>query len=271
MLVLLAMDKSLYSLRMRASRSGGHLSGAERLAPTCDLERLAAAMVNRALNHSRGRAENIHLTIESLDAATVRYAQLPDLLTFSVDDWRQGRTAAGKLLVEAGVSLMAAERAMAWMAEGCAPDGRSMRGAMLIDALTGQRLEEDPFRGVRVGRMDLTAEAEESLRAGLRRLELDNLHVREALVLAGKVALAPEVMAELCWSDDPDYNAGYVAAASLGYVRFPHLKPMGEERGGRAFFIAPGADIPSLLTFLEKAPVLFEQVGVLRDPVPWKG
>jgi len=265
------MDEKLYSLRMRASRKGGHLSGAERLVPINDLESLAIDMVRRALEHPRGQAESIHLTVDVLPAEDIRMASLPDLRTFAVQDFYQGRCAAEALLVEAGVSPATAALGIKRIAAGAAPDGRSMRGAMLIDAQTGQRLEPDHFRGVRVSRMDLTAGATVTLRKELQKLGLDNPHVREALVLAAKVLLAPGVLAELCWSDDPDYTAGYVATAQNGYVRFPHLKQPGDERGGRAFFVsADGADnLSSLITFLEKEPMLFHHIGALYPAVSW--
>jgi 6-carboxyhexanoate--CoA ligase len=168
------------------------------------------------------------------------------------------------------VSSEAAALAMETIANGAGPDGRPMRGAMLVDACTGERLEPDRDRGVRVSRMDLAPAAEKELREGLGVLGLDNVHVREALVLAGKVMLAPSIVAELCWSDDPDYTAGYVAAPGLGYSRFPHLKPVGEERGGRAFFIVPGADLAALIRFLEQSPVLFDRLGRLQAARPWE-
>ena len=46
---------------------------------------------------------------------------------------------------------------------------------------------------------------------------------REALALATKVIWSG-VVAELCWSDEPEYVAGYVATARHGSVRFPNFK-----------------------------------------------
>ena len=40
-------------------------------------------------------------------------------------------------------------------------------------------------------------------------------HVQEALVLASKVLSAPNVVGELCWSDDPNYIIGYVSANNI--------------------------------------------------------
>ncbi|HAD03199.1 MAG: 6-carboxyhexanoate--CoA ligase [Desulfuromonadales bacterium GWD2_61_12] len=261
------MERHLYSIRMHASLGGRHLSGAEHLAPFEDLEELAAALVRRALTHPGGRAEQVTISIDPVVAETIRQSRLPDVRTVRVVDWEQGRQTALHWLKVAGVTESAAWTAMQAMQQGGAPDGTSMRGAMLVDVVSGERLELDHARGVRVSRMDLTLEAEQALRAALVSRNLDNPHVREALILAGKVLMTPGVVAELCWSDDPDYTAGYVAAPGFGYVRFPHLKPLGEGRGGRAFFFArEGFNLDQVVTFLEKEAVLFTRPGrFLRD------
>lgn len=265
------MDESLYSVRMHSRRDNRHLSGAERLVGTADLAAAAAALVRRALEHPRGRAEEIRLAVDLVPPTAIRRGRLLDLRTFRVRDYQQGRGAARCLLQQAGVAEAAVTAAMDWIAQGAAPDGRAMRGAMLIDAAGGARLEADPARGVRASRMDLTALAEAELRLRLAERGLDNPHVREALVLASKVLAAPEVLAELCWSDDPDYTAGYVASRSFGYVRFPQLKPLGEERGGRAFFVhGAGFDREGLVAFLEHAVLLIDRIGMIGGAEDWR-
>jgi 6-carboxyhexanoate--CoA ligase len=265
------MTPDLFSIRMHASRGGAHLSGAERLVPASELERLAAELLRRALEHPRGVADAVRLSIEAVPPTVLRRGRLPDLRTVTVADWRQGRQAALHFLDGAGVAADAARVAMTALAEGPAPGGRSMRGAMLIDVQSGQRLEPDRERGVRASRMDMTPAAEGELRRGLAVLGLDNAHVREALVLAAKVLSVPGIVAELCWSDDPDYTAGYVAAPAFGYVRFPHLKPPGEERGGRAFFVRrEGLDLAALIEHLERSVLLVDRIGELHGASSWK-
>ncbi|PLX82870.1 MAG: 6-carboxyhexanoate--CoA ligase [Desulfuromonas sp.] len=266
------MTQDLYSIRMHATRGGAHLSGAEGLAPSGDLECLAAALVRRALEHPRGRADAVRLSVDAVEAAEVRTGRLPDLTTIVVEDWRQGREAALYFLAEAGVSTGAAEQAVATLAAGAAPGGESMRGAMLVDAHSGDRLEPDPARGVRASRMGLSRDAERQLRRVLGPLGLDNEHVREAMVLAAKVLSAPGIVAELCWSDDPDYTAGYVASPALGYVRFPHLKPKGEERGGRAIFLRrEGSGLDAVIASLESSALLVDGMGEFHPQRVWKG
>ncbi len=263
------MDTPLFSLRMHATRSGRHLSGAERLTEEKALETLAGELIRRALQHPRGRADALRLTVEAVDPATIRRGRLPDVHTLAVSDWHTGRALAVRWLLEGGVSRVAAESAMATLAAGAAPGGVSMRGAMLVDAESGERLEADPARGVRVSRVDLSPAAEEELRWRLRPLGLDNAHVREALVLAAKVLAATGIVAELCWSDDPAYTAGYVATPPHRYTRFAHLKPTGEERGGRAFFFRRETfDINRISEFLERQVFLIDTLGEVHAMPP---
>lgn len=265
------MSAKIYSIRMHATKDGQHLSGAERLAPAAELERLAGELLRRAMKHPRGVADAVRLSVDAIPSRALCHGQLPDLRTVSVADWRQGREAALHYLAASGVAAAVGRRAMVELDAGAAPGGFSMRGAMLVDAQSGERLEPDRARGVRASRMDLTPAAEAELRRGLAALGLDNAHVREALVLAAKVLATPGIVAELCWSDDPDYTAGYVAAPACGYVRFPHLKPLGEERGGRAFFIRrEGLDLAALINHLERSVLLVDRIGALHGASDWK-
>jgi 6-carboxyhexanoate--CoA ligase len=72
------------------------------------------------------------------------------------------------------------------------------------------------------------------------------------------------VIAELCWSDDPEYTAGYVASPKGGYLRIPQLKARGDIYGGRAFFLAAGSDPLAAVNFLEQTPFLVTDVGHVR-------
>lgn len=249
----------LYSIRMRAAQGGPHelggrhISGAERLVAPAAIETTVTGLVQRALTHSRGRADFINVTVEMVDPASVRRVALLPVKTIPVRDYQEGRAAALDRLAAAGVTKTAAAKALARLLALT----ESMRGAMLVDARSGERLDTYGQRGVRVTRMDISPDGERVLRAALRRQGLDNDHVREALVLASKVVSAPGVVAELCWSDDPEYTAGYVATAQ-GYMRFPHLKPGGSGIGGRVFFLAPGAAVEDIVVYLQDQAVVVE-------------
>ena len=153
----------LFSIRMRAAQSGEHISGAERIATAQDLTVIATAMITRALDHSRGNPDAIRLSIDALPATSIDHAPLPDITTVLVSDLHAGRAAAKSELLRAGVSEAAATAAIQALASGAAPGGHVMRGAMLVDAKSGERLESDPARGLRVSRMDLSAAAHTAL------------------------------------------------------------------------------------------------------------
>jgi len=243
---------------MRSSRGDKHISGAERLLDFSQLENAASGMLARALNHPRGRAEKISLTLQPIAHTKVRIRPLINLSTFEVDDWRQGRDCACRLLEKLDLKPSLIQQAMDQLAAGPAPYGGVMRGAMLIDADTGLRLEADHSRGVRVSRMDVEPAAQQSIELLLSAEHLNNPRVVEAWVLASKVALYPQIVAELCWSDDPDYQAGYVASAQYGYQRITQLKEFGSEIGGRIFFVRPTETLHVLIDRLQHEPVLFE-------------
>ncbi len=248
---------SLYSVRMHARSEGEHLCGAERLLSGDGLEQACLDLVRRALQHERGQADQVRVSIDRINPDAIVRVELPTLETWLCDQVEQGRRLALASLVEAGVPNHVAATAMEQLVSGPAPGGGVMRGAMLVDVSSGERLEPDPARGVRVSRMDLDPAVGDDLRRRLKTLGLDNAHVREALVLAAKVLAAPGMVAELCWSDDPGYTAGYVAAPPFGYRRFPHLKQVGDPLGGRVFFVDRSrTGLDALIQFLERTPVL---------------
>ena len=257
--------ETLYSIRMRASKDGRHISGAERLVLRDRIDATVGELITRAMNRGCD-PESIAVNIDSLGAEKPATMKALDLVTVDVPDWRTGRTAAKRVLMIAGVSEQAAESAMRDLDRGAAPSGANMRGAMIMDASTGERLEPDHERGVRASRFDWSDEAGASIDKALKQAGLTHFRTREALALASKVAHGPGVIAELCWSDDQDYTAGYVASLRTGYVRFPFLKQQGKDRGGRAFFVqSDNFDKDSLMQYLQNEAVLIDRIGTCRE------
>jgi 6-carboxyhexanoate--CoA ligase len=262
------MDHALYSLRMRAERAGRHCSGAERIAAGGELPALAAELVARALACG-APPDAVRCSVERL-VGEIPFRRLPAVRTCAVADWTAGRACARDLLRRAGVAAVAGESAIQQLAAGPAPGGGVMRGAMIVDALTGARLEADPARGVRVSRMDLAPVARDHILNVLAAAGLGHHRVAEALVLAGKVLHAPGIVAELCWSDAPEYLAGYVADPTHGYQRITHLKAAGDGHGGRALFVrTDGWSLDSFVDYLERQAVLFDAIGTIGPPQPW--
>ncbi len=247
-----------YSVRMHASIGSKHLSGAERLVTTTVLDRAVSELVSRALS-KRVAPDQITVTIDCLGAGRPRILKSLDVTMMPGDDYRAARIAASKVLREIGVSDIPINLALDLLSRGAAPSRQNMRGAILMDGLTGGRLEPDQERGVRATRFDWTPEADHLIRTKLAGYGLSHFRTREALALATKVVHGPGVIAELCWSDDPDYTAGYVASRSKGYVRFSFLKQAGNNRGGRVLFIDHQmSSIQRLVDYLQNEAVLID-------------
>ncbi len=254
----------LYSLRMRASREGRHLSGGERIVR----EELLPQTVTDLLARARSKPlqpDQVVVTLDAIARENVRSIRSLDLLAVETAGTAASRSLAASLLSRAGVSERAAEAALDALARGPAASGGNMRGAVILDARSAARLEPDQERGIRASRFDWSDDAAVQAGQELERLGLGHFRTREALALASKAALAPGMVAELCWSDDPDYTAGYLAVPGLGYVRFPQMKEPGIATGGRVFFVDRSAwDPAAFQEFLQRTPVLITAVGSFR-------
>lgn len=225
-----------------------HISGAERIVTGCAVPGIAAELARRALRHPKGRPDDIHIRIGALDEGALLRIPALSARALACPDAAAGLRLAAGLLREAGVAEPGAVIRLLL-------ESPPLRGAMLVDADTLERLEPDRERGVRATRMDMAEGAERPTAPDGKQ------HYREAAVLAAKVCAAPYMVAEICISDDPDYVTGYVAAPGLGYVRIERMKEAGSPRGGRIFlYRGPREAVAGTVAFLERQPVLVEDV-----------
>ena len=231
-----------------------HVSGAEGLYKKSEILEVVQKYIERALNHSRGKAERIIITIEDIKQKPKTITALP-VVTIENTTSQKGNKIAEQLLQTSGISKMAIDMAF----ELIRRDG--LRGAALITAEKGGRLEPDRQRGIRVSRFGITKPALKELSSKLSKYDINTDTVQEALILASKVSSCEHVIAELCVSDDPDYTTGYVASRDFGYVRIPHIKNKGSKSGGRAFFVKEGIDIGNVIEYLERMPVMISKIS----------
>ena len=239
----------LYSVKMRAARAGVHTSGAEKIVPSAAVPKVAALLAERALVHAKGSPDFLNIKVEAQPEDILRLKSLP-VTTHFTKTAAEGRTLAAKMLGEAGVVRI--DEIMARFSES-----HVLRGAMLLDADTLERLEPDRTRGVRATYMDDAASLEKSTASGKN-------HYAEAIVLATKVQNAPGIVAEICISDDPDYVTGYVATRELGYRRITVIKEKGDPNGGRIFlYRGPREGVAESIRFIEKTPVIVTDVPAL--------
>ena len=240
---------AFYSLKMRAEKIAQereHVSGAEKILPEDELPAYMAALLARALHHAKGKADFVNFKVEAVAPEDVEHLDALPISTVEVETAEEGRHVILQALESLG--LKNGEAILAKFSETY-----GMRGAMLLDADTLERLEPDAVRGLRATYMD-------DERAAKRPSDCKN-HFAEAVVLATKVVHAPHIVAEICVSDDPDYVAGYVAASSLGYRRITKLKAMGSPDGGRIFlYRGPREGVADCIRYLEKQCVLVRGV-----------
>ncbi|WP_196593479.1 8-amino-7-oxononanoate synthase [Pectinatus sottacetonis] len=244
---------ALYSLKMRASKKinngNMHISGAEKIIAEEKINKDASSLLQRALHHAKGKPDFINLKVESVNPRKIEHIKALPVTSIEVKDADMGQrqilALLEKLHIKNGLEIMKKFK-----------DTYAMRGAMLLDADTLERLEPDPQRGIRATYMD----AEDS------GCPADKDHYKEAIVLASKVVNSPYIVAEICMSDDPDYVTGYVAAKDIGYVRITKLKEMGCPDGGRIFlFRGKKENIPDCINYLEKQYVLVGNIPQLKS------
>ena len=244
----------LYSLKMRASQSkdgqNQHISGAERILHENELTSNAEALISRALHHSKGQPDFINLKIEAVNEDEVEYIDALPVKTVEVSDAEAGQKVILDYLAQIGINNAAEIMKMF-------SQTYNMRGAMLLDVDTLERLEPNHDRGIRATFMDAVDDNSN--------VNDKKNHFREALILASKVVNAPGIVAEICVSDDPNYVTGYVAAPSIGYVRITKLKELGSPDGGRIFlYRGSREDVAKCINYLENIKVLVKNISNLK-------
>ncbi|RKL64871.1 6-carboxyhexanoate--CoA ligase [Salipaludibacillus neizhouensis] len=249
-------EEEYYSVRMRAAKNtvlkkgGKHISGGEVLSTYSNIKQSVNALLEKALTHSRGKPDFMQIQFESINES-IKLVKPLRVETNEVETVENGKTLARAMLEKSGVPKRIIDKAYKQI-----PEYSSIRGAILFDIHSGERIDNNSEKGVRVSRIDW-------LNANFEKWTDENnqpksSRVKEALAIATKVCDHPSTIAELCWSDDPDYVTGYVANKKLGYQRITRLKEYGDEQGCRIFFVDGVRDLPTYINFLEKKPIFIK-------------
>lgn len=246
---------SIYSLKMRASKHTGsiqeHVSGAEKILPQQELPQQMEALLSRALHHAKGKADFINLKIEAISSESLKYIEALPVSTHEAATPAEGRQFMCQIMMELGLTPDKCQKILELFQATY-----GMRGAMLLDVDTLERLEPDQQRGIRATYMDSIAPKGEA-----KAICDGKNHFQEALVLASKVLSAPNIIGELCMSDDPDYITGYIATREKGYIRITKLKEMGCPDGGRIFlYRGPKSQVEDCIKYLQEQRVLVKNV-----------
>lgn len=245
----------LYSIKMRASKDNSgkieHISGAEKIVYESEIEYYTSQLVNRALQHAKGKAENINIKVELLDQKNIKYLKALPVTTITSDTVEKGWNSVLEILCSLGISN--GKEILDMLSQTY-----NMRGAMLLDIKTLDRLESNFERGIRATYMDYIHKENE--KNSCVKTENGNTHFNEALVLATKVVSHPNIIAEICFSDDPNYVTGYIASKKFGYVRITKLKEYGSINGGRIFlYNGSREEVDECINYIEKQAVLIER------------
>lgn len=245
-------------------KGGKHISGAERILREDEIEDEIIKMYQRALNHEKGSVDFINIKIQSVKEEDIVYVPQLSIKEFDVKSKDEGLKLAKELLKESNVEEIAIENGF----DSLLKLQDSMHGAMLIDKDNGKRLDDRASRGVRATGMSFADTFEYdridkiSPANDINEEDIPGIHFNEALVLASKVASCKGIIAELCWSDDPNYLTGYISNEST-YNRISIMKDKGNPIGGRVFFVDStllGDDytLDDLIDYLEKQVVLIK-------------
>jgi len=259
-----------YSIKMRASRDSfqddpdkqpvqEHISGAERIIQKKDIDEISTHLIHRAQNHEKGVPDFINLKIQAINPDTIEYVTSLPVFMVQVPDHTVAQNTCRALLQRAGISSHAIEYACEFLEHGD-QQGKGLSGALVMDTSLSSVKKPDG-KGVRATTMDFTPSAHREIDGMLERHGLSHSRLKEALVLATKVAHAPCARAELCYSDNPDYHVGYVAITGKGYFRIPYLKTPSAQ-GGRVFFVhEDGFSWESYSRYLQSTPILIDTIS----------
>lgn len=254
--------KELFNVKMRASKLDEktnrsiHISGAERISNKDSLEATVKNLVDRAINHEKGQSDSINISIDKIDKEKITYIPCVDIRTIEAKDTSEGREHIIKLLKKINIEDEKAKEILSVLDSSC-----HMRGAILLDIWTMKEIYYNKERGIRATGMDWENAIKEKVKEKLESHNLNNSHVREALVLASKVIYPKDVLAEICISDDPGYTTGYVNIKNEGYFRITNLKKLGSKKGGRIIlFDSRHAQAEEYINFLENSITMVKTV-----------
>ncbi len=235
-----------YSVRMRATLGGKHVSGQERIVKKDELERVLLELHRRPKgdwDFQTIKVEKLKEPPEVIERAlpvrSYKFSCVPLAVNFIV----------GLLETEHGIRRELTKPLIAKLQSGINPEGGNLKGALIVDPRTGEILNKEPTKGVRTilfDWLDRERIKEELLKRGYTERTLDALALATKNIHCG-------VEAEVCISDDPDYTTGYVASEKLGYIRINPLKEKGSPYGGRIYFVRKEKFEETLRCLREKA------------------
>lgn len=254
-------DDKLFGFTLRSLKNGHYVSGAEKLGGYDEIAKISHEMIEVAVAVGRGDIDEINLKVEALHHFNVMTGRLPDFMTVNVRNFREGRKAARRILNDAGVSNPAIENGFSLLTKTFGQGGVCLSGAMVVDSLSGQRLDCSKS-GLWIGRVGLTDKVKAEL---VKKFHLEKKHLQEWLVLSAKVLAMPCLVADLLISSDIKNRDGMVSTPDLGVMYLPEMRSNENEVGGRVLFVRSNAfNSEEMVQYLESSVLLVDSLGIIR-------
>lgn len=244
----------LYSIKIRTSLEGKHISGAERIVSKEKISNVVETLLKRQKYKD---FDFSNIKIEKISQEPIILKKSLKIETYEFENYKKALSFAFNIISKkTNIPLETAKKFINLLYIGASPDKNNMRGAMIVNE-KGERLEKDKFRGVRTVLVDFKDReiiTNKLLEKGYTERTVD------ALALATKNLNYKNLVVEFCISDDKDYTTGYLAIDGK-YIRLKPLKPYGLDKGGRIYFVKNNINIDELCNYLEKIPVLIEDIN----------
>ncbi len=248
------MGKEYFSIKMRASKDGKHLSGAERIVAGKDIEKTLAELSRRGIYKN---PDELSLKVEKINSDIIYIPKTLKIKDLKFKDYRYANEKAVEIISDITcLDKRIVEEYIDLIHSGASENRENMRGAMIVDT-DGNRIELDKNRGVRTVLVDYENRAE------VVNALLNNGYTErtaDALALTTKNMNYPDVIAEYCISDEADYVVGYVSLKEI-YYRFEPLKKEGNPKGGRIYFVKKSINLEDFYSYLQKVPVIIKDVN----------
>lgn len=262
------LTEPYFSIRMRIHKDGRHISGAEDLVSSENFERTIARLASRLplyLNETPSLQQI--LTIDPIPPSNIHQGALLPIRVLESSNIKESQEAV-RMILENLLPPSLASRVLTIFEEEIL--GHPPRNGALLVNEEGRILNESATEGVRTTHFGCLPILRKTLEeAAARSLVQPSYRFVDALILSSKVLMAEEILLELCASDDPNYQTGYIASRTTGYIRIPFIKPEGLPRGGRLYILRSEHVLKDLLAFLRETPVLFSSQQP-HSPLPFK-
>lgn len=247
----------MFSVKMRASKAKKHISGTEHLVAEQDVEGSVQTSVSRAIHHSRGCPDEINIKLERIEESHIIGIPSLPLITVKCEDETIGKTIIEKTLINKIPEITRFDFLEKYLYAECP----YIKGAKFFDINNIGYIHSHQQEDVRVTNLDLSVDVVNGLKEQIERYEPFNFKTADGLAIASKVCFCQGVLAEICLSDDPNYQGGYIAFPDIGYIRINKMKPFGSATGGRIIIIdSRKTKLIAIKEFLEKAITLISTV-----------